>query len=277
MMTHDTSMNLAQREAITDRVATELSTDLATGLKSLRSYDSHESQDLKRDLLAMAWRVALKSDDPAVRQALANYLLEAVASGTPFLQGQAVKFLQDFSPRDFDQQATAMLQALPLSGDYASERIRLIGIAGVEGRTAVLREAAGTNWNGVQGDSLYASREWAASLALARFGDVESTKRIIEQVKNEPNIILRATKLFTDLAYTRQPAAFDALRDYLHSHGRLPQIKDSVPGTPEAVYAATLFAKHAEGCPITSEDVYEKDVATIRQWADVQASWRFRE
>lgn len=277
MMTNDTSMNLEQREAITDTIAAQLSTDLTAGLKSLRSYDGHEFQELKRDLLAMAWHVALKSDDHAVRQALVNYLLEAVLSGTPFLQGQALRFLQDFPPRDFDQHATNALQALSLSGDYGSERIRLIGIAGIETRAAALHEIAGENREGMQADRLYASREWAALLTLARFGDAESTKRVIEQVKNESDIILRATRLFADLAYTRQPLAFDALRDYLHSQERLPQIKASVPGTPEAVYAAALFAKHVEGSPVTSADVYEKDVAAIRQWADAQTTWIFRE
>lgn len=277
MTDSEMALDEQQREAIIEALTTELSANFAIGLKSLRNYDEHRSEDLKWDLLAMAWRVALASNDKVVRQRLVNYQLEIVVTGTAFLQGQALKYLQDYLPSDFDQQAIGVLKTLPLTGDYASEVIRLIGIAQVRSMAPVLREIANTKWAAVKSDSFYANRTWAAWLVLARFGDRENTQRVIEQVRGEPSIVLRATRLFADLAYTRQSLAFDALRLYLQSQNRLPQVKDTVPGDLESRYAAELFAKYAIGCPITAPDVYEKDIATIRRWADAQVSWKIRD
>jgi hypothetical protein len=103
-----------------------------------------------------------------------------------------------------------------------------------------------------------------------------STERIILKVQSEPDVVVRATHLFQDLAYTKQPAAFDALRVYLRSNNRLPQLKETVPGRLEAIYAAALFAKLVEGCPVQGPDVRETDLEQIRAWAASQKNWKIR-
>jgi hypothetical protein len=123
---------------------------------------------------------------------------------------------------------------------------------------------------------LYASPAWAATLALARMGEKESTEYVIAQVRRERDLILRSTSLFDDLAYTRQPAAFNLLREYLNSQARMPQVKDNVPGQLEAVRAATQFALYAKGCPVQGDAVVEADVPKIAKWASAQTSWTFR-
>jgi hypothetical protein len=95
-------------------------------------------------------------------------------------------------------------------------------------------------------------------------------------VRGEQEIVTRATKLFGDLAYTRQPAAFDELTRYLGSEERLPQLKDTVPGTPEALHAAREIAAHVAGAPIEPDDVGENEIDAMRRWAEAQSSWTFR-
>ena len=253
--------DLKQRNAIVSDVSSLLAAD---------------PEELMRDLLAMAWRDALKSEDPQFRTKLVNYLLDHAVSGTPFLKGQALKFLMDFYPADFDNTAIARIGIMPLTGDYGSETIRLIGISETASRIAELQDIAGVQWKEKGSARLYAGRQWSASLVLARFGKDEQAQRIIGQVKNEADIVIRATRLFADLAYTRHPLAFDALRSYLRSQERLPQVKSTVPGRPEAIYAAEMFALHAIGCPVQGPDLKEDDVTTIRKWADTQTEWQIR-
>ena len=135
MTDNETDLDYSQREAITKDIDKKLTTDWVEGLKLLRSYDNHESEDLKRDILAMVWRFALRSNDSTVRQELVNYLLDVVAHETLFLQGQAIKFLQDFSPSDFDKRATERLESWSWAEEYGSEIIRLIGIAEIHSKT----------------------------------------------------------------------------------------------------------------------------------------------
>lgn len=276
MMDSEELLGYSQRETIVNRLSGELTVHWVEGIKSLRAYDNHESEELKFDLAAMAWRFALNSHDLNIRQQLVNYLLDAVINGTSFIQGQALKFLQDFSPPDFDKYAINRLNSMSLIDGYSSETIRLIGIAGLRSKSAELNEIAAVNWQEIEVNQLYASPHWAAALVLARFDDVESTKRVIKQVMSENNIVVRATKLFKDLAYTKQQLVYNALRTYLHSKERLPELRVNTPGRPEAIYAAAMFAQHISGSPVTSTDLEEKDIATIRRWADAQLSWKIR-
>ena len=276
MTSDQTTLDYEARAAIAADVRAQLVADLDSGLDTLHTYDSHPSEDLRRDLLAMTWQLAQESSDESVRQALVNYMLYTYLHGTPFLQGQAIKFLQDFRVEDFDERAQRALERVSLSGQYGNEIIRLIGIADVRSRTDELKQIAAANWDSIPNVNLYASPTWAAALALARFGDSASTDRVIAKVKAEPNLITRASQLFAELGYTRQPAAFDALRAYLTSMERTERIKDNVPGTPEALYAARQFALHVEGCPVSGK-VEEDDLPAIRSWADNQTSWTIRE
>ncbi len=268
-------LDYSAREAIINDLDRQLRVDWNEGLKSLRSYDA-DSEDLRRDILALAWRFALGSSDTLVRQELVHYLLDTVLNGTLFLQGQAIRFLMDFSPPDFDVRAAKKLTALPWSGEYGSEIIRLIGSADIRSRVPEIHVESGSTWKHVDSHTFYASPQWAATLVLSRFGDINSTKRVCDRVEKEPDIVVRATKLFRDLAYTKQPHAFNLLRSFLHSKNRLPQLKDSVPGELEAKYAAAQFAEHVNGCPVLGPDVYEKDIQAIRNWADEQTVFEIR-
>jgi len=277
MTSDQTTLDYEARAAIAADVRAQLVADLDTGLDTLHTYDDHPSEDLRRDLLAMTWHLAQESPDSTVRHALVNYMLYTFLHGTPFLQGQAITFLQDFDVPDFDDRARQALERVSWSGQYGSEIIRLIGIADIRSRSQELEETAAANWDSIPNVDLYGSQTWAAALVLARFGDRASTERLIAKVRAEPNLITRASQLFPELAYTRQQLAFDALRSYLPSMERTERIKDNVPGTPEGLYAARQFALHVEGCPVEGTHVDEEDLPAIREWADKQTTWTIRQ
>ena len=93
----------------------------------------------------------------------------------------------------------------------------------------------------------------------------------------EEDSIIRATKLFADLGYTQQPLAFNHLKNYLRSSKRLPQIKETVPGRLEALYAAEILCKRIRNFPLPTCDVQEKDLPLLIRWADTQKTWKVSE
>jgi hypothetical protein len=275
MTNNQENLTESQQEDIVKDIEEKLATNRAEGLKLLRSYDHHESEDLKWEILGMVWQFGLNSSDSLMRQELVIYMLDILAKETPFLQGQAVKFLQDYYSSDFNEYADEKLTSLSWSGEYGAEIIRLIGIADVRAKTHELRKISSKDWQDIESDELYGSCQWTASLVCARFGDMEITKRVIERVKSEPDIILRTTVLFRDLAFTQQQLAFDALRDFLHSKDHLPELKETDPGMPEALFAAQIFVYYAEGCPGLDTAAKENELERITRWADAQVRWNF--
>ena len=99
---------------------------------------------------------------------------------------------------------------------------------------------------------------------------------MIQRVKSELDIVQRS-RLFDDLAWTRQQDSFNVLREYLHSQEHLPSTKDeSIPGTPEAAYAGRAFINHIKNCPVKSEFPNAKELPIIVKWADQQKEWQFK-
>lgn len=272
----DKYSDYATREAVIEDVNRTLEVDWDAGIVKLETLRKLESEELKRDLYALAWQVGLAKDDIVRRQDMTSYLVEALASDTSFLRGQVLRFLQDFSKNDFDMPTLKILKELTLDDEHANLLIRLIGVVDLQARRPELKQIAGVDWEESDPTALHNSPQWSAALALARMGDNSSMHRIIERVRSETDIVARATLLFGDLAYTRQQPAFDVLRSYLGSTERLPQVKESVKGELEARYAATLFAKFTANCPVQGPDVEETDIPRIRDWAAMQRKWSLK-
>lgn len=258
------------RQAVLEAIQARLDADFEDGLESFRRHEACGLVALDRDLYALAWRRGRAASDPARRQHWVGVLSRAVVEQELFLAEQALKFLGDFSPGDYDPKSRAVLIALPLDEDHAEALIRVLGTARIVERVEELETIAGS------GTVEPGTERWAALLALARMDHGDALQRVIARVRAEANIVTQSTLLFDDLAYTRQPAAFDELRRYLHSTERLPQLKDTVPGSPQGLSAARQFALHVEGCPVQGEDVSEGDLDSIRAWADAQSRWVLR-
>jgi hypothetical protein len=240
----------------------------------LREYADGRPEPFRRDLYAMYWRTGTRAESAPRRMATVEFLLQQVTGEGDVLRPQILKWLQDFEKDDFNAEARQRLAALPWTPAFAPEAIRLVGIAELSDLVPWLRSLIRDAPLAAPPPAGYhASNTWAALLALARMGDAASLARVIQQVRSEPDIILRASVLFMDLGYTRQSAAFDALRIYLNSNERLPQLKPTAPGRLEAAYAAAAFSKHLRNFPIQETDFNEQQVTQARAWANAQSRW----
>jgi hypothetical protein len=248
------------------------------GINDLRVLTSRLTSDDSPDIdLMLVFELAEETEDPVLRCALANYLLSVAGGEDEFLTAQALKYLlQLFHREDFDEAAKQKLASLPLdnteNGRYV---IRLIGIVELRDKEPMLQKlftAKITDTDGMYGFLV----QWVSALVLARWGDERALDFIIHTTAKESNEVVRATRYLPDLAYTLQPRAFDALRNYLFSENRLPQLKDTVLGEPVARYAAQIFAEYVEDCPIQNKNIQESDIPVIRAWAVDQSYWKLR-
>ena len=258
---------------VTEEVSLKLETNFDSGMKAIRLYYNPKFQDLGVDLVRLAWRYARNSQSAHVRQEVVQFLVEAAHADSEYIVSNASRFLLDFSSADFNPAAIELLSSFTYQEDLARDIIRVVGVANLRFESVRLRQVAELDHEDKTSHALYASKQWAALLVLSRFGEASSINKVLEQVKIEEDIILRAGTLFNDLVYTQQPLSFDCLRDFLRSRERLPPLKRTRPGTLESLYAAETLCKHIDNFPIIGCRILEDDLPKIIQWADAQKQW----
>lgn len=227
---------------------------------ALAGYRVHPSDELRRDVWALVRERLLAAPFPARRQRLTLLLLRAARDEQErWVRDAMLSWLLQLTPAEFGDDARNVIDELPRSDP---DVLRLIGLSGYEACMPELRRLT-------EGPV-----PWSALLSQARLGDVKAAARVVQQVEAEEDVVDRSG-LFKDLAFTRQPVALDALRRFLGSDQRLPRIKDHVPGTLEAMYAAQALALAVEECPV-AEATSEADLAAVRAWAVAQTAWKVK-
>lgn len=260
-------MEYSARQTQVENIRTKIRAIPEPTVPDLARYLTGKPDSLRRDIYAMYWQEATSSTNARLRSAVVELMLENVGDETAMIRGQLLKWLQDFTKGDFDQPARAALMNLPWSTEFAPAVIRLIGIAELREALPMLERAAREKTL-ADDATAYNDNSWAALLALARMGDAAALQRVIVRVAEEKDILVRATILFPDLAYTRQPTAFEALAGYVNSNERLPQFEPTIPGQLEAAYAAAMFARHVQGFPFSTPDPTEEQVEEARTWLE---------
>jgi len=202
-------------------------------------------------------------------------LLLACNDLSPLVSGYAAERLRSFEQDDFAPRARALLRPM-LAGDPKDPNFwHLILVAGI----AQIREEIphlGTllfdelvEKANLDGRVSYGRVGWAARLARARMGVEEDVARAIQVVEAESDPVVRVTKLLRDLAYIQHPAAFAAIAKYLESDERLPQVKETAPGTQYAQYAMEVLAESVPDFPVPKkgQGAYsQEDVLQARDW-----------
>jgi hypothetical protein len=247
-------------------------TSFDEGLVSLRAHEACGFVDLTIQLFALTWRRGLAEADPGVRSRYVGILVNAASHDDPLVARMALRFLLSFEAPDLDPTARQALVERVVDDENGVEVLRVVAKFGLEERHEELQRLAG-----LPADRHAARTQgWTALLALARMGDPVALQRVLESVSAEADIVTRATILFDDLAFTRQPAAFDLLRTRLQSDARLPSLKPEGVGEPEALHAARHLLAHVDGGPFDPTALTEADLPAIRTWADAQTTWRLR-
>ena len=265
------SQDSEKHELIVQSIKSELEANFIKGMEIVRAYNSNNDENLKFQIIGMVWEFGLASKEVHERQEIVNYLLDMIEDDILVSEGQSIRFASAFSSGDFDEKAKGKLAAFPLTGQFDLQIMFLIGIADLREMIPELEKIAKEHNGDITSLSYHDHRKWVSSVVLARFGDQKMLDRVIQRVKDEEDITKRATELFADLAFTKQPKAFDVLRSYLKSTKRISRVKVGTPGTLEAKRAAEHFLTYIENFPDII--VNESTLPKIIMWADRQTKW----
>lgn len=223
-----------------------------------------------RFLLAEVADAGLESGDLESRRFALDYLVEHLERGddVDMLERVIPRFRRaDFSPLSHDR-----LQRL-LEGRVTAGLARIAGVAEVKGAMENLREAAAAGYASNTA-ALSVDPGWNAALALVRMGEAKWQRGIEGRVRMENDIVLRATRLFRDLGYTKTQASFDCLARYLDSEERLPTVKPTQSqGEREAAHAARIILEHVEEGPVITGLSDDEIVSAVRIWAESLEHW----
>jgi hypothetical protein len=264
------------REAVAAEIDRAYRKSRAEGDATLNAHYSAGDRDLKQHLLGYVWKLALAGRTAGEAQPFASFLAEKAASETDFLQAQAVRFCLETPVYAFSPLAREAIATTKLSGPNAAALTRLVGYLRLTARTRELQGLAADSQtlNSPLRDG--AGMPWAARLSLARMGDDAMLDRVIEQVQREKDTIVRATKLFPDLAFTRRSRAMDELRRQLDSVERLPSLRPGDVGMPVAGYAAEALCSAVQGSPDMISGATPDAIAKVQAWAASVTDWQMR-
>lgn len=156
-----------------------------------------------------------------------------------------------------------------LNNKYLShEDIVLLGVFEVDGFKPILDELFAATQKGATDSKQKTSSNasWAILIMQARYGNKDAIKRVLSELESNYDDIIRVTQRFKDLKLIPNHEVRDYLLNYLFSEKRLPRIKDNVPGSLYATYAAQALAVVDKNFPIKKERFKEADIIKIRQW-----------
>lgn len=218
-----------------------------------------------------------------IRQEVARRLVEAEINGT---DRGAIKFLMDFTAKDFNDQSKALIrQALTqankdkIGGDPS---VWLCGVANMKDQLPVLKEflidevAYSNDPNMKHFPEWYYTTGWAARLARARIGIKEDIARCIELAEAEQDSTERVLRILPQIGYIRQPEAIKYLQKYLESKKRLPPINPIHPGELHASRVMHILAKSLRNYPVKrkkARNYTQEEIDLCRKWMSEQTKW----
>ena len=242
------------REGTLPEVPVErLVADPQEALSLLDPYCKNASPAVRCHANGLVWQVGTASADRQIRQAATERLVSALEDPHELVWQQAAGELESFESVDFSRPARETLGRLLREEPPRRDVVRVVGVAAVLVERPRLRELLIDESQYERGEHVgrwYGTVSWAARLALARMGDQEALRRVIELVEAEKDDIIRVTLLSRDLGYTRQPAALEVLGKHLESNKRLSPVRERGPGTLYAQYALDVIAENFADCPV---------------------------
>lgn len=251
-------------------------------LSLLAPYEKDPAWTVRRLAHLYGVRLADLHPIPEVRQEVTKRLVEAIVNPDLHWSPQPYKWLLTFKAGDFNSQTKTLIRQSLMKDRHIDQKslVLIVGVANIREELPRLKKLlidevaykndpnSFTKW--------YYTLGWKARLARARMGVEEDINRCIELVETEKFKGLGALNLLHDLAYIRQPATIDVLKEYVFSDERLSPVKPTAPGEPVAAYVIDILADCISNLPIKKRDGrgYKQDeIELCRKWMSEQTEW----
>ena len=245
----------------------------------LTPYFEDSSPLVRHRAYALLATSAHSSGSNTLRRRAVELLLGALDDPAPIVAQHAERDLLSFEGDSLSSKALEELHRRLQEPTPSAAVIRLAGSAQLEsevGRLQEVYENGPSDPSLMEGVRAYATPEWAAALALARFGQQAPTVYVVDRISREQNEVIRVTSLLADAAYTRQPDAIELIRKHLDGDERLPSIISGIPGTPYAQYALDTLAGAIPGFVVGRKkpgEYTDTEIEMARRWMSDRSNW----
>jgi hypothetical protein len=219
--------------------------------------------------------VAKRSTDRDARRGAVETLLDySLKTPEPSHNSMALAALRDFARADFSDAARTDIEKYVTADSPSPYGLWLAGQAGMENMKKELQKIAGKDPG--RGHFLM-EPYWTANLALARLGDAEGGKRLVDKVESETDIVQRV-RGFGDLARTHHDVAVKYLIKAVMSEDELPPVKAGTAGTKVASYACDALARSVESFPLKANgpSYSNAEIESARKWLKEQKTLKFK-
>ena len=143
---------------------------------------------------------------------MAAFLTQRAASGTSFLRGQALKFLHDFLPDDFNKTSLDTISLIPWNDEHAALVIRLVGKLSMHQKVPELQQTAKGSWIESAPVALHHQPPMGRSPGPGSDGRRRQPQAGCSTGPGRKPTLFPEPPCFSkDLAYTRTQGAFDLL------------------------------------------------------------------
>lgn len=234
------------------------------------SYISNSDRFVRYKTIDLIRKKGLLTKNPAEKQTITSWLLEACKDKDSGNSGVASRALITYASDDFPAHAADSILALIASHCYHLEQvIRLSGFIHKESTPSFLS-------NIKQLDStLTARQKWAVDLALARLGNSESIEYCLNKIMGAGVNDQTVTYLFPDLAYIRNKEGFDYMLQEISSDEK--KCSSANPDNEKPVICAfrimELVTPYIEDFPVKltsygelDTDNYDDTLKKVKEW-----------
>lgn len=235
-----------------------------------KPYIGNSDRFVRYKAIDLIRKKGLLTKNPAEKQILTSWLLEACKDKDSGNSGVASRALINYTSNDFPTHAADSIIALMASHCFHLERvIRLSGFIHNESTTSFLNHIKQLD------STLTAQQKWALDLALARLGNSESIEYCLNKIKGAEVNDQTFFYLFSDLAYIRTKAAFDYMLQEINSDEK--KCSSANPDNEKPVICAfrimELVAPYIEDFPVKTTsygeldtDNYDDTLKKVKEW-----------
>jgi hypothetical protein len=261
-------------ENVTTELHSALQDGIEQGINKAKSLLSNNPANVRRRILTSLMTESDRRKDRDFDTRITKLIIGEYLLKKPETLLLTYEWLLQMSYQVQSADVSIGLQPLLNNEHLSNEDIVLLGVFNVVGFRPILNDLYATTQKKITHPKQRANSTatWVILIMQARYGNQEAIKRVLYELENNYDDIIRVTQKFKDLKLIPSRDVREYLLGYLFSEKRLPRIKDNVQGSLYASYAAQVLSVIDENFPIKKERFNDADIIKVRRWYEQNKS-----